>query len=671
MISTLFTLPRSVFLFVPGYPVQEDERNSSEDHSNTPHSDVVPWPKTGTSLTSTAPVGQEVVTGTDWGRSRLPEGLKEGTSEPRSMSSQGRGPLHSTSLPQTRTVTGKADRETLPLPEEEPNNRAEASGAAHLTDGPVSADERTRPYFQHAFATTTLFHTSQSTNTERFKFPQTQMPVKHAAASSSSTMPSTDTPENAVTQTSTLSIATQDYPVASSSSISTFTSSLPELPSWVTWKRVTTLSPHDGAVSQAPEENLPHSWRSQRSTDVADLTSAVTSEPLKTQTVPQKGDASNAHTNTAPTSSSSSYWKNPSRIHSSTTHISDLNSAVEASSFHANLSGTGSSPSGASDVTSQTSTLESSDQFENKEEFHAITFSTQSHTSSPQSTGLSTHSTLSFTTSAITQTSQEETRSPTHSTQRHLVHTHTTTDTISSLPDFTKADEWIMTGPPPTPSVPVTLGDVVQKSAATGTNTNTEPHTSGPTFTFLHDHSPTVSPAPHFPSTGSVHSSTPPYTSRVHTGFTTSPRVIHTSTPLPSATTEPTAHAPLIDHKTTPEPSETSSIKSTPSHTPHTQTNVPSPSPSSVPATHQKSKSVITTTHPSVTTALLEDEHKEVDKSDPSQENHTAPTSSILTSVPSWRSTTSQMPKFYIVPDQPAAIRGTVKVGSNSNQMSR
>lgn len=708
MISTLFTLSRSVFVFVPGYPVQEDERNSSEDHTS-PHSDqdLVHWSQTGTSFTSTAPVGQEMVRGTEGGRGRLYEGLEEWSSGPQSVSSPtslDQGLLHPTSLLQRLTVAGKTDRETLPLPEEEPNNRADTSGATHLTDVPISARERTHPYFQHTFSTDTLFHTSQLRKAETDssnKLPQTQMPLKHATASSSNTMLGTDIHKHTATQTSKLSTATQDYPTVSNSRIPNLTSSPPELPSWITWESETILSPHGRAVSRAPEKKLPHSWRSQRSTDRlnSDLTSAVTHDPLKSPTEQQQDDLSNAHTDTEPTASSS-YSNDPSRMYSSTTHITGLDSAVgtaEAASFHPNTHQSDSFAASASDVTRQTSAFESSDIFKDTEVLHTFNFSTQSQTNSPQSTESATHSTPSYTSSPFTQMSKEETQTATHSTQRNLVNTYMTTNTISSSPDITKVDEWTSTGSSSTPRAALTLGDGVHNSAATGTPPDTETYTLHPIYTLLHDHSPKNSPTPvpNLSSTASIHSSTlsstPSYTPQTHATFSGSPHFARMSLPLPSTTTESAGHIPLIDHKTTPIPSQTS-IKSTFSHTPHTQNNLPLPSSSNFPAMHKKSRNFRTTTHSSLfslTTAISEYGHREVDVEKeeeswqwfpssttagpprrpppwttlhPSQESHTAPISSVLTSIPTWSSTTSQTPKFYIVPDQPAAIRGTVHI---------
>lgn len=692
-------VPLSVFVFVPGHPVQEDERNSSEDHTS-PHSDqhVSRWSQTGTSFTSTAPVGQEVARGREGGRGRLYEGL-ESNSGPQSVSSpssQDQGLLRPTSPLQGLAVAGRADRETLPLPEEEPNNRADTSGAAHLAESPMPARERTRPYFQHALGTDAQFHTSHTANTEtnsNNELPQTQRALTRARASSSNTLLGTDIHKYRVTQTSKPSTTTQAHPTVSNFSIPPLTSSPPELPSWTTWESGTILSPRGGAVSGAPGEKLPHSWRSQRSTDRlnSDLTSAVTSDPLKSPTNPQQDDSSSAHADTEPTSSSLSSSQGPSRT--STTHITGLDTAVgtvEAASLHPNISRSDSFVSAASDVSSQTTAFESSEEFENTAMLHTSTSSAQSPTNSPQSTESVTHSPAPYTSSPFTQTSEDETQTTTQSKQRNF------TNTFSSSPDMTKAVDWTssFTGSSSTPSAALTLGDVVQNSAATGTTTDTESYTLRPAYTLLRDNSPTNSPtpAPRLSSSTSVHSSTPSYTLQTHTTFPGSSHFTHTPLPLPSTTTESAARTPVIDHKTMPVPSQISTIKSTSSHTPHTHNHLPLPSSTNVPATPKQSHDYITTTHTSLlslTTAKSNYGHGDREEEDesrqwfpsstttqtptagpprqptpwttphPSQENHTALTAFVL---PTWRSTTTQTPKFYIVPDQPAAIRGIVHI---------
>ncbi|TDH15734.1 hypothetical protein EPR50_G00012980 [Perca flavescens] len=684
------------------YYVQEDERNSSEDHTS-PHSDqdLLRWSPTGTSFTSTAPVGQEVVRGTRGGRGRLYEGL-EWSSGPQSVSSpssQGQRLLPSTSPLQGLTVAGRADRETLPLPEEEPNNGADTSGAAHLTDGKMSARQRTRPYFLQTLSTDTLFHTSDTAYTEKQsgnELPQTQMALTHATASSSNALRGTDIHKYTDTQTSKPSITVQAQPIVSSSSAPPLTSSPHLLPSRTTWESGTILIPHGGAVSGAPGEKRLHSWRSQRSTARlnSDLTSAITSDPLKSPTELQQDDSRGAHTDTEPTASSSSSSHGSSWTPSSATHITGHDTtfdAVEAASFHPNISQTDSSLSAASDVNRQTAALESSDKFDNTEMLHTFASSTQSQTNSPRSTESLTRSPLPDTSSPFTQTSNKETQTATQSTHRNVVNAYMTTNTISYSPDITKVDDRSSSFPSPSSSTPraaLTLGDVVQNSAPTGATTDTETYTLHPTYTILRDSSSTDSstPVPLLSSSSSLHSYTPSYTLQTHTTFPGSSHLTHTPPPFLSTTTESAGHTALNSHKNTPKPSQTSTIKSVSLHTPHTQNHLPLASSTDVPVMHEQTRNYITTTHTSLLsliTAKSDNGDREVevvkeDESwqwfpsstttqtptagspfgttpDPSQENHLALTSSVLTST--WSSTTSQTPKFYIVPNQPTAIR--------------
>lgn len=693
---SLFTLPCYLFVFVPGYPVQEDKRNSSEDHTSQ-HSDQDPvhWSQTGTSFTSTAPVGQEVVRGTEGSRGHLYEGLEDWSSRLQSASSptsQDQGLLHPTPLPQWLTVAGKTNRETLPLPEEERNKRADTSGASHLTDGPISAREKTHPYFQHTFGKDMLLHTTQITKTETdssSKLHQTQMPLKRATASSAGTMFSTEIYEQTATQTSKLSKTTQDYSPESSSLVPNLTSSLTKLTLWITKETESFHGQHVRAVSKAPGEQLYHSWRRQRSTHRLDVTSGVTHNPLK---LPAKRNPSNAHTDSAPTASS--YSKGPTRTYSSTTHIPSSDSAVgtaEAASFNTSRSQNDSYASPTFDVTSQTSVSLSSGKFGDTEVLHTFTFSTQSQTHPPQSTVGSTRSTTSYSLSPFPQPDTEVEQTATRSAQK-TVNTYITTNTFSSSPDITKVDERTSSGSSSAPRATLTSGAGVQSPAVTETPLGTETYTLHPIYTHLNDHSPKNSAItdPHLSSSASIHSSAPSYTPQTHTSFTGSSPFYHMSSPLPSTETESAVHTHLMDPKTVALPSQTSPIKSTSAYTTRTQNNLPSPSSSNFPATRKNSHNFETTTHSSLfslTTDTSDNGHQEVDVEKqeesrqgfpsstaagppwqppplttlhPSQKSYMAPTSFVSASIPQWSSTTHHTPKFYIVPDQPAAIRGKV-----------
>lgn len=675
------------------YYVQEDERNSSEDHTS-PHSDqdLAHWSQTGTSFTSAAPVRQEVVRGTEGGRGRLYEGL-ESSSGPQSVSGPStldQGLRHPTSPLPGLTVAGRADRETLPLPEEEPNNGADTSGAAQLADSPMSARERTHPYFhtQHTLSTDTLFHTANTETSSNDEFPKTQVAytLTDSAVSSSNTMLGTDM--RIYTQTDIHTDkhkTTQAHPTVSSSSVLPLTSSPPDLLSLTSRESGTILIPHGGAVSGAPVEKQPHAWRIQRSTYRlnSDLLSAITHDPLQS---PQWDDSSSANTDTEPTVSSGS----PSRTHSSTTHIPKLDSVVGtvAASSHPNISRTDSFVSAASDVSSQTAPFESTAMFENTMKLHTrhtsdLDSASRTQTNTPQSTESLTHSPPHHMSSPFTQTGKEDAQTATQSTQRNVVNAYMTT----TSPDITKADDWIsgFTDSSSTPRAPMTLGDVVQSSADTGTNTldTTQTHLneSSPTHKSFPANSQT--PVPFFPSSTSIHSPTPEYSLQTHATFP------GTAMPLSSAATESSAHTEFVDPKTTATPAQTST-KSTSTHTHQTHINLPFPSSTIVPATHKQSNNYITTTHTalsSFTTENTDYEHGDREVEDksrqlpprsttahtptagppqqppswttphPSQESHFAHTPSSSTSAPTWSSTTTQTPKFYIVPDQNAAIR--------------
>ncbi|XP_018555288.1 mucin-5AC isoform X1 [Lates calcarifer] len=640
------------------YYVQEDERNSSEARTS-PRSDRdhERWSQTGTSFTSLTPVSQEGVSRTERVRGRLYEGLESspGLQSVSGPSSPDQGLPHPTSPLQGLTAAGRVDRETLPLPEEAPNNGADTSGAVHLTDGPISARERTHPYFQHKLHTDTPNTETNSSNA----LPQTQMALTDATATSSISFLGAGTSKHEISHTSKHTdkhTATQAPPTLPSSTVLPLTSSPSELP---------LLTTQDGAVSGTPGEKPSHSWRSQRSTDRldSDLTSAITSDPLTSPTVPSQDDPTDVHADTAPTDSSTSSQAPTETHQSSSTRITEPDAAVStvvaaaAVSFHPNVNRTDSFESAASDVSSETAALDDTVKLH--------TSSTQSQTNSPQSTESLTH-TPHTSSSTFTQT-----QTTTQSTQRDFSSAHTTTKTTPSSPVVTKAGDRTssFSDSSSTPSVAPTLGNV-QNSAATGATTET--YTLRPTYTLLHENSPTNSqtPIPPLPSSTSLHHSATLYTLQTHTAVSGS---LHT-TLTPSSIAESTTHA---DHETVPTSSQASTIKSTSPHTPLlSSTNVP--------ATHKQPHNYITTTH----TSVLSDQTTKSDNGDdeswqwfpsittthtptvgptqrppprttpdPSQESHVALTPSALTSAPTWTSTTSRTPKFYIVPDHPAAVR--------------
>ncbi|KAF3687904.1 Interphotoreceptor matrix proteoglycan 2 Sialoprotein associated with cones and rods proteoglycan [Channa argus] len=661
------------------YFVQEDERNSSEDRT-TRHLErgLVGWSKTGTSFTRTTPVSQEVLRGKDRVKGPLYQGLQRSA---RTLSLSGPSSptqgLHPTSPLQGLSVAGKTDRETLPLPEEGQHNGVDTSGATHLTDSPISAREGTHPYFhtQHTLST-------DPSNTETnfgHKLHRTQMvPID---ASDSNTTWGTEKHKYAVTHTHKYAdrhATTQAPPTVSTFSIPPFTSSPPELHSRTNWERGPMFNTHGEAVS---EEHQAHSWRGQESTDTlkSDLTSAVTSEPLKSLTERPQDASNSLHTDTEAAASTTSSL-GPSRSQLPTTHITELHTAVStvaAASFHPTSNRTDSFGSTTSQVTSHTAAFESSHPFDSTMKHHTTTSSTQGQTNPPQITeGLATST-------PVTQT-------PTHNTQTNGINAHTG-NAVSSLSGFTEVDDRTsrFTSLSSAPRATQTLGDVVRKSADTGTTAKTD--TLPPTDTRAHKKSSTnpQTSLPPLAPTVLIHSTTPSYKLQTHITFSGSLQPTRISLPFTSPTMESAAHTPLIDPKTMPVPFETPTTESTSSLT---WTHLPLQTSATIPATYKQPHNYIATTQISllslVTSAKSNSEVNTpvevVDEDEswqwlpssttahtttagpqppswptphPSQESYLDLTPSALTSAPALGSTTSQTPRFYIVPDQPAAIR--------------
>lgn len=661
LVSTLslLTLSLSVFVFVPGLPVQENERNSSEDRS-TRHPDGDP-----TRFTNTAPVGQERMMGTEEGRGHVYNSL-EWSSAPLSVSSassQDQGLLNPTSPMQGLPVAGRTDRETLPLPEEKPNNGPEKSGAAHRTDGPMTARETAHTYFQNALSTDTNSNTP-SNPTE--KGLHTHMALTDA--SSSDVLLGADIQEYTSAQTSKNTkkdVATQLDQSMSSSVIPILTSSPPELPS--SWMGHTVITAHAGAVTRTSGDT--HSWRSQRSTDRhnSDLTFAITSDPLKSSIKPLKDDLISAQTHNEPTSSSSEV---PSGTRSSNIRITELDTAdgaAEADTVHPNRSQSNSFATVASAVTAQTLTSELLDKVEHREVTPPP--SPQSQTDSPQSTESSTHSV--YRPPSFTQTDKEA-QTAVESTQRYFIGTHTTGNAIPLSSGTTKAYDWTtgFTVFSSTPGAAPTTGGAAENSAVTASTGATS--ALYPARTTLRDSSLADSPTavPLSSSTTSTDSSTPSYTLQTHSMF------VDSSQPtLTTSVSQSTVHTILFNSKTTPSPPEMS---------PRTRSHLPLPTSTNKIPTHKAFQKILTITLsplPSTMTSNYGDGEAKVEEdrfwqwsssntathtpttgpslqiprqttTPPSQEN-----SSASTTTPPRSSTNS--PKLYIVPDQPAAIRGT------------
>lgn len=622
----------AVFLFLPVRPVQEDERNSSEVRStHHPDQDPTGWSQTATTFRSPATVTPGELKSTAEGRGLV-----------RTTSSQDKGLLHPTSSQQGHPVAGRADGETHLLPEEKPNNGADTSGATHHVDNTVTA--RTHPYFQYGVGTDTKSKTENPTD---LISPKTEMSWTQTAVGRSVALTGTDIHKSPSTQTSQHTdkyVKTQTDLRVSTSTVILLTSSPHDT---LSWGSRTIKTVHDSGVSGTPEDKHPLSQRSERSTDF-DVTSTATLDPLKLPTEPPPHDSSIANTDAEPTlssSSSSSSSQNSSRAHSPTTHITELDTAVgtaEAASAHPNTS------QDDSFVTAQTAVFELSE----------VGDTNMLHTLKP-----SIESKTDFLTqpphrsSPFPQTNNEETQTATERTKGRGTNSYQT-NTVSSLSDVTKADQKTFTNYFSTPSVLQTTE--VQHSTAA--DVSIETYTSPITHTLLHGNPPTDSATASAPSSSTTtDSSTPLYTLQAHTTF---PDDIQTSLTF-SAT--PTTS---VNHETTPVPSQPASLA-------HTRHGLLLPTSTNIPPTYKQSHNFITSTFTSEHPTLTSD-HREVKAEGggdfwqrsstaqpsptlhPSRQNSLAPTPSAAPSTPSWSSTTN--PVFYIVPNQPAAIRGSLHV---------
>lgn len=567
--------------------VQEDEwRNSSED-----------WNQTGTIVTKTATGAQKE--DTEEGSSRFYEGLV-GSVNPRFVSSapsQDKGLLRPTSPLQGLPVSGRADTETLPLPEEKLNNGAETSGASHLTNDSMSA--QTLPYFQHAIRSNTR---SQSENPT---FAQTEMSWTDSAV----TLLDKDVHGSAATETSMHTdqhlTPQTDQSVSSSKVLTTSHTQMP------TSMRSTFLYPLDGAISSTPEDHQVL-FTGFQSTDRfnADLTSTH----LKSSTIsPQQGSSS---TNVDHQLTWSSFSPSASRTQSPNPAERDTAvGVVQGATFHPR---TGWGDSSTSDVPTWTTASESSDEkFGRTNVLQSLAPSTQSPTTPPESTESLSRSPLWKQMSTEDMKNHEPVTSTTVLVSSDKDVGHTSGDTDSS----------------PTPGA--AQSTTIKTSASTAT---TEAYPPPFSETIPHDTSPTD-------FTPSLSSSTTTDSASRSTTFQT--QYSHGSHTTLTSVTKPFLPAP-----------SQSSVHHLPPST-------------DIPAFEQ-SHNFITATYTSMLTTTKS--HKVRGKKNnkfrqwsptsgptlhPSQQNSFVFIPSALT-TPTWSSKTS--PVFYIVPNQPATIRGTVHI---------
>lgn len=650
----------------------------------------MPQSQTGTSFTSLAPIARETVGGTEWGKGRLREGAEEWTLGP-SLSSQERGQLHATSHAQQLTVAGNADRETLSLPEEGHNNGADTSGATHRADGSIYTRDVSHPYFEPALATESLFHTSHPTKTETDsseRLLETQTQLKLGKTGVSETTMVTDIHKRRDRRMFDSS-ATQEYRTVPSSLIPNLSSYLPGIPSWGTREGGTIVGPQGGAVSSTPEEALQHSRRGQRSTVRlnSELTSAITHNPSPSPTEQWRGGTSRAATGTESTASSSSFPKGPSTLFSSTAAPTRAPHHMENTSLTPRPTQSESLPLLATDATVQSNDTEAPDGSEDAPALRTLTFSAPTRTDSPERTESTTHFTTWSTSSTVTHAAKAETETAAPSTQSKSVNTYVSTQTVYSTSDGSGIVERTTTSLSPTTDAGPVLS--IQSSATTESPSGTKTETPFSTYTSLNKLLTTNSPtsSPRLSLSITIPSSTPSHTAQTHSPPPASPIFTHASSPSPLPSTQSPGHVTTVGHKTPPVTSETAAFLSASSHTLQTQSSPPLPPSGHFPTTHKKAHSATIPDLPPVlpvTTAISEHGRQDVvvtkeheprqgsasgttvrpaqrpaprSTLQPSEQSRTTPTTSVLTST--WSSTSRPKPKFYIVPDQPADIKGT------------
>lgn len=559
--------------FISARLVQEDERNSSEDHSRTG--------STGTNIATVAP---KEVKGTEEDSRRL-YNMLVGSFSPQfasSTSSRDEGPLRPTLPQQGLPVSGRADRETLPFPEEKLNNGADTSGASHLTNNPTSST--TLPYFQHAI------RGGRKSQTENPTASQTNM----SWTDSIMTSLGTDLYKSSSTETSTLqyqNVTQTDQSVSDSRVLTISPSEMPTL------EPNTKLYPLDGAIGSTPKDQQARPWTSWQRID--GFNSDLTSDPLKSSTKPPQHVSSIANVDSRPTQSSSS---NSSGTRSLYSHFMELDTSIL---------GTASSlgDSFTADVPTWTAAAETFDEkFGNSDVLHSLDPSTQSQANAPGTPVRSSY------TSPWEQTLTEDVQNNARITTNPIL--FLSDKDVGRTPDFA--------GPFSTHQNHMTK---IINSASTATTSKIF---------------------------------TPPF-------FETVPRddSLTDSTPLSSSTTTDSSilsntlrtHVSHGIHTTS-----TSSVsESSHSHRLPSSTNI---------IAYKQSHSIITATTPLPSTTMSnyrEVKGKKKNKfrqqsttAGPALQSSQQSTPSVLTATPTQSSTTS--PVFYVVPNQPATIRGTVHI---------
>lgn len=615
-------------------PVQEDERNSSGGQAagSRTDPDLVHQPQTGTPFTSPAPVAREAAGGTDGGEGRLHGGAEEWTSGP-GLSSQGRGLLHATSPPQPSTLAGNGDRETLSLPEEGQNNGADTSGATHRADGSIYTAAGSHPFFEPTRAAEPLFDTSHPTTTQTDssqRLPETQTALKYET---------------------------------SSTRIPNLISTFPDVPSWETTEAGSVLAPQGGAVGSTPSEALQFSWRGQRSTD------RLNSEPTSTApyiSSPSMHEvASRSPTGRESAKSSSSHTEIPSTELASVAAPTSTPHHTESTSLTLRHAQSDSLPPPATDAAVQLNDTKAPDGSDDDEVLRTFTLSTPTY--SPGRAETTVHLTASFTSSAVLHVAEDETGTAAPGTQSESVNTGVSTQTATSdhgrIVDTTSASVSTVTDAGPVLTI--------QTSATTETQTEAPLPTYAGWKELFAASLQTSSPRT------TVSSSAPSHAAQTRTPPPATPVFSHTSSPSPLKTTQFAGHVTAVIHKidslnaTVESPSSQTISSPPPSRRLPTTIEKPhyvptSESPPVLPVTTGRSqsdrRSVLVTKEyeqglTSSTTAQPEQRPDPRSTLQARERSPTAPTASVLPS--SWSSTGRPRPKFYIVPDQPADVKGS------------
>lgn len=448
----LFTL---FFCVLHGCLVQEDETNSFEGQDPT---------VTGPTYKSAATAAQKVMKRIEGKRTPVYGGQmwNFGAHSAFSGSSQYKELLQPTSSQWGLTVTGRTDRETLPLPEEKLNNGADTSGKAHLTKNPMTII--TRPYFQLPVSTETESQTEPYTGLTQGQTETSWTNNKVSLSTNTDLQRSTSSQmlastEDLVTQMDEYTAVQTNQTV---SSFNVLNSSF----SGILSDSSTAINPHGGAIAQALEDKDAHSDRFYSAMNTTTFTYLKSSIKL-----PQHDS-----NKTQPTLSSLSSPQGSRWAPSPTTHMAEFLTAagtVKAASLHLR---TAQGVSSVPDITTQKASLKSADGLYNTDGFNTIASSAHSQTNSPKNMGRPSHSLHSST--ILSQTSRIEKLTATQGIQRNEKNLYISTNTIHTL--FNKDGSFSTTQPP----------QMIEVRTSSATPTITKPYTPKFTQTLI---SPTIS----------------------------------------------------------------------------------------------------------------------------------------------------------------------------------